>query len=168
VLRTVLAAVVLAFLAACSWAQQQNAATDQGAQQSSVTARSPDSTAEDQAVPLCTVNLADRQKTIEVSDEVKQGRTPPRVIHLVNPQFTDQARRAFKKKHIRAFDDTVLIGLIVDEQGDPQNLCLQKSLGYGLDANAAKAIQQYKFAPATTDGKPVPVRITVEVRYRLY
>jgi hypothetical protein len=109
---------VLAFLAACSWAQQQNAATDQGAQQSSVTARSPDSTAEDQAVPLCTVNLADRQKTIEVSDEVKQGRTPPRVIHLVNPQFTDQARRAFKKKHIRAFDDTVLIGLIVDEQGE--------------------------------------------------
>jgi TonB family protein len=167
--KTGLALVSLASLVGIAWAQQQNAATDQSVQQSPAISRSANSTAEDQAVPLCPVNSGDQRKTTGSSGEVKQGVTAPKVIHTANAQFTDLARRTIRKnKHIRTFDDTVLIGLIVDEQGDPQNLCLQKSLGYGLDANAAKAIQQYKFAPATKDDKPVPVKITVEVRYRLY
>ncbi len=38
----------------------------------------------------------------------------------------------------------------------------------GLDQNAADAAKQWKFIPATKDGKPVPVQIEVSVGFRLY
>jgi TonB family protein len=42
-----------------------------------------------------------------------------------------------------------------------------QSAGYGLDAKAEEAAQQYRFAPATKDGQPVPVRITVVMTFKL-
>jgi len=43
-----------------------------------------------------------------------------------------------------------------------------QSAGYGLDAEAAEAVQQYRFAPATKEGKPVAARIHVQVDFRLH
>ncbi len=59
------------------------------------------------------------------------------------------------------------MALVVDTNGYPQDVCLLRSAGYGLDANAEKAVGQYKFDPATKDGKPVPARITIQVSYKL-
>jgi len=60
------------------------------------------------------------------------------------------------------------VSLVVSAQGKPQNVCLMKSVGYGLDAKAAEAVQQYKFAPAVKDGAPVASRIHIEVNFRLH
>jgi protein TonB len=38
----------------------------------------------------------------------------------------------------------------------------------GLDEKAIEAVNQYRFKPAMKDGEPVPVRITVEVNFRLF
>ncbi len=93
---------------------------------------------------------------------------PPRALNTVEAEFSDKARRVIKQKHMRPFSGIVLIRLIVDEHGNPQDLCLQKSLGLGLDANAAKAVEQYRFSPATKDGESVSDRITVEVNFKLW
>lgn len=41
-------------------------------------------------------------------------------------------------------------------------------LGMGLDEKAVAAVKQYKFKPATLQGRPVPVEVNVEVDFRIY
>ena len=86
----------------------------------------------------------------------------PVVIHSVEAEFSDEARRA-------KYQGVCLISLIVDAQGNPQNIRVARALGMGLDEKAIEAIRQYKFKPAMKDGKtPVPVMITIEVDFHLY
>jgi TonB family protein len=158
---------ILFSLAVCSLAQQPNAAPSQSAQQPTGVTRSSDSTADDLAVPACPAIFGDGLATNGVGAR-DPGIKPPKALHTVEAEFSDQARRVIKKRHLAPFAGIVLIRLVVDEHGNPQNVCLQRSLGLGLDANAAKAVEQYRFAPASKDGEPVPDRITVEVSYRLW
>jgi len=88
--------------------------------------------------------------------------SPPEVLHSVNAEFSDEARRAH-------YQGVCLIGLIVDAQGNPQNLHVVRPLGMGLDEKAMEAIRQYKFKPAMKNRTtPVPTMITIEVDFRLY
>jgi protein TonB len=45
---------------------------------------------------------------------------------------------------------------------------VQRSAGMGLDEKAMAAVKQWRFQPATLDGRPVAVRISVEVSFRLF
>jgi len=86
----------------------------------------------------------------------------PVVIHSVEAEFSDEARRA-------KYQGVCLISLVVDAQGNPQNIRVARALGMGWDEKAIEAIRQYKFKPAMKDGRtPVPVPITIEVDFRLY
>ena len=58
--------------------------------------------------------------------------------------------------------------LIVDENGNPRNVHVIRPLGMGLDQKAVEAVSQYRFKPAMMKGKPVAVRINVEVNFRDY
>jgi protein TonB len=67
------------------------------------------------------------------------------------------------------YQGVCMVSLIVDAQGNPQNIHVARALGMGLDEKAIEAIKQYKFKPAMKDGKTaVPVMITIEVDFRLY
>ena len=35
-------------------------------------------------------------------------------------------------------------------------------------ADAIKAVEQYRFGPATENGKPVPVEVNIDVQFRVY
>ena len=86
----------------------------------------------------------------------------PVVIHSVEAQFSDVARRA-------KYQGVCLVSLTVDAQGNPQNVRVTRSLGMGLDEKAIEAVQQYRFRPAMLDGEtPVPVAITMEISFRQY
>jgi TonB family protein len=61
-----------------------------------------------------------------------------------------------------------LIGLIVSRDGMPQNVHVVRSAGKDFDASAMKAVQQYRFNPATRAGNPVSVKINIEVNFRKY
>lgn len=76
-------------------------------------------------------------------------------------EFSDEARR----KH---YQGVCIIALIVDPKGNPQNAHVIRALGMGLDQKAMEAVRRYRFKPATFDGKPVPVLITVEIDFHLY
>ena len=95
--------------------------------------------------------------------KVGDGVSEPKLTFSVEAEFSDEARRA-------KYEGTVVISLIVDAQGNPQNIRVSRSLGMGLDEKAVEAVRQYKFKPAVLQktGKAVPVPISVEVRFRLY
>jgi protein TonB len=90
------------------------------------------------------------------------GISAPVALNTVEAEFSDEARRA-------KYQGVVLIQMIVDAHGNPQNPRVIRPLGMGLDEKALEAVRQYRFKPAMKDGKtPVPVMITVEVNFRLY
>ena len=87
--------------------------------------------------------------------------TAPKIISQPAPEFTELA----KKDKVEGI---VLIGLVVDEHGLPQHVHVLRGLGDGLDENAVDAVQQYKFKPATENGKPVAVFENVEVNFEIF
>jgi periplasmic protein TonB len=89
------------------------------------------------------------------------GVSAPVLVHSVDPGFTEQARQ-------QNYQGTVSIQLIVDAQGNPQNVHIARSLGLGLDEKAIAAVRQYRFRPAMYQGHPVAVQMIVEVDFRLH
>ena len=89
------------------------------------------------------------------------GVRPPSVIYSVDPEFSEEARKA-------KFSGNVLVDLIVDENGLPSHVRVARGVGMGLDEKAVEAVRQYKFKPATKDGKPVKVELTVEVNFQIF
>jgi TonB family protein len=89
------------------------------------------------------------------------GVAAPEVIHSVEPEFTQDARQA-------NFQGSVAIKLIVDSQGNPQDVRVTRHLGMGLDEKAVEAVKQYKFKPAMYQGHPVSVQIVMDVDFHLH
>jgi TonB family protein len=89
-----------------------------------------------------------------------KGFVQPKLVHRVDPEYTDQARRA-------DFQGVTVIGLVVDTHGKPQNIHVVRPLGMGLDEKAIEAIQGYRFEPAVFQGHPVAVEINIEVNFQL-
>ena len=86
----------------------------------------------------------------------------PKLVSSVDPEFTDEARRA-------KYQGLVTVSLIVDAQGNPQNVRVIRAIGYGLDEKAVEAVKMYKFKPAIKKGVgPVPVYLTINVNFRIY
>ncbi|MGD0096577.1 MAG: energy transducer TonB [Terracidiphilus sp.] len=88
------------------------------------------------------------------------GVSAPVVIHSVQPQFTAEAR----SKNLQG---VVAVQLIVDAQGFPQNVHIVRHLGLGLDDEAIAAVKQYRFRPATYQGRSVSVQMVIDVDFRL-
>jgi TonB family protein len=84
-------------------------------------------------------------------------------VPIVTPEaeFSDEARR-------QKYEGVCLISVIIDAQGNPQAPRVVRRLGMGLDEKALEAVMRYRFKPARKDGKPVAVRISVMVNFRLF
>jgi len=91
---------------------------------------------------------------------VGDGVNPPRVTHDPSPGYTKAARKA-------RLQGTVVLWLVVNRQGRPEQVRVQRSLDDGLDWNAVEAVKRWRFEPATKDGQPVAVMINVEINFKL-
>lgn len=89
------------------------------------------------------------------------GVSPPRVIYQVDPEFSEEARKA-------KYQGTCTLMLVVDTSGRPTNIRVASSLGMGLDEKAIEAVKNWRFEPSQKDGHPVRVEIAVEVEFHLY
>jgi len=89
------------------------------------------------------------------------GVSAPQLIHSVEAEFTEEARRA-------NYQGSVSIKLIVDSQGNPQDVRLASHLGMGLEEKAIEAVKQYKFRAAIYQGHPVSVQILIDVAFHLH
>ena len=98
-----------------------------------------------------------RPKAYRTSDE---GVSPPRLLHKVEPDYTDQAKDA-------KIEGKVVLAIEVGPDGKAHNIQVLRSLDQGLDQNALEAVRQWEFKPGMKGGEPVTVRANVEVNYRL-
>jgi len=89
------------------------------------------------------------------------GVSAPKALYAPDPEYSEEARKA-------KYQGTVVLWLVVDAAGRPQQIRVQRPLGMGLDEKAIEAVKLWKFEPARKDGQPVPVMINVEVNFRLY
>jgi len=89
------------------------------------------------------------------------GVSNPILIYAPDPEFSDEARRA-------KYQGICVVGLIVDAQGNPQQVHIVRPLGMGLDEKALAAVREYRFKPAVFKGKAVAVEVNVEVNFRIY
>ncbi len=94
-----------------------------------------------------------------------------RLVHNVEPEFSEQARN-------NKLSAVVLIELVVDTEGMPEDVHVAHSAAESakkpedkpayetLDAKAIEAVEQYRFAPATNDGRPVRVLMHAEINFQ--
>jgi protein TonB len=98
------------------------------------------------------------------NDEIFQiaegGITVPRIISQVGPTYTEEARTA-------KVGGTVVLFVEITTSGTVASVVVLKGLGKGLDEGAVSSIKQWKFSPATKDGRPVAVMMTVEMNFSL-
>jgi protein TonB len=91
---------------------------------------------------------------------VGNGVSAPRALETPDPEYSEEARKA-------KWQGAVLLSIVVDENGNPQDIKVIRALGLGLDQKAIEAVQKWRFKPGLKDGKPVPVYANIEVNFRL-
>lgn len=96
----------------------------------------------------------------EEAIKIGQGVTRPKLVHKVEPGYTDDARD-------RKIAGTVVLSTEIDKEGFTDKTVVTRGLDAGLDMMALEAVRQWHFAPATRDGKPVRVQAMIEVNFRL-
>jgi TonB family protein len=95
-------------------------------------------------------------ETVEQFGE--EGVKPPEVVHRAELE-------GFRKGDPSGI---VMVDLIVDTKGMPQEVHIVRSLGVRPDQIALDAVRKYQFKPAVKAGVPVAMWITVEVNFRVY
>lgn len=89
------------------------------------------------------------------------GVSAPQLIYSVEPEFSEEARKA-------KVAGNVLVNLWVDTNGLPSHVRVIRGVGMGLDEKAVEAVRQYRFKPAMENGKPVLVELNVEVNFQIF
>ena len=113
---------------------------------------------------VCTIVTAVVLAAVAAAQEAPAaGKTiNPRLKHEVKPVYTQEAKDA-------GIQGTVLLDTEVLADGTVGDVKVTQSLDtkYGLDEQAVKAVKQWTFEPGTKDGKPVPVRVSIEMTFTL-
>lgn len=90
----------------------------------------------------------------------------PVPVVMPEAEFTDSARKQLRKKH-GPFAD-IILGLMVDAEGNPKDVCLIQPAGFDLDASAADSARKYKFKPALDHGNPIAYPTSVQVSFHVF
>jgi protein TonB len=88
------------------------------------------------------------------------GVSPPTVVSRVEPQYSEEARKA-------RYQGTVVLEAIVRRDGTVDIQRVVRSLGFGLDENAIQALKQWRFRPGMRNGVAVDVSLNIEVNFNL-
>ena len=100
------------------------------------------------------------ERTTGVYSAVPPGGTQPEELDRAIPRYPAAARRA-------GVQGPVVIRGIVRRDGTIDNLEIIKDLPYGLGEEARRAVNRWRFRPATHRGEPIDVYYTVTVNFRL-
>ena len=84
----------------------------------------------------------------------------PKLVHYVEPEFSADSKEAF-------VEGVVKVSTVVTTDGIVSNCQVLRGLNAEEDKTAIKAVKLWRFQPGTKDGKPVNVRVTVEIEFHL-
>lgn len=90
------------------------------------------------------------------------GSTSPQLLVRVPPQYTGEAMHA-------KVQGVVLLEALVLTNGTVGDIRIVRSLDplFGLDQQAIRAVKQWRFAPGTRRGQPIPMLVTIELTFTL-
>jgi len=97
---------------------------------------------------------------VSFSGRVGAGTIAPVLLYKVEPEFSEEARKA-------KYQGTVVMTIEVGEDGKAHAFRIVSGLGLGLDEKAMEAVAQWKFRPGMRNGRPVRTAATIEVNFRL-
>src|SRR5690606_38550688 len=75
-------------------------------------------------------------------------------------QYPEMARRA-------GIEGRVFVQFVVNEQGVPSDIRVVRGIGGGADEAAVAAVRESRFTPGLQRGRPVKVRMSLPVTFRL-
>jgi len=107
------------------------------------------------------------------SEPAKAAATPETLSHVgggvsapvsqfhPEPPYSEKAR-------IAKYQGTTMLWIIIDAQGSVSDVSVAKPLFLGLSEQAIETVRTWQFQPAMRGGAPIPVRVAIEVTFRLY
>jgi TonB family protein len=84
----------------------------------------------------------------------------PVLIHRVNPEYPEIARKS-------RIQGVVILEAKVTREGIVENVKVIRGLHPILDQAAMKAVRQWRYKPATLNGKPMNAHFTISVKFKL-
>ncbi len=110
-------------------------------------------------VVLAVASALAQQETVYTPGD---GVSLPTVTKQVGSQYTSEAMA-------NRIEGKVGLSAVVLEDGKVGAVKVTQSLDsvYGLDEAAVKAMKQWEFKPGTKDGKPVAVRVSIDMAFTL-
>lgn len=85
----------------------------------------------------------------------------PQLVNRVEPSYPEAARKA-------RMEGVVILEAIITANGNVEDVKVLKSVNPLLDAAATRAVSQWKYRPATLNGRAVRVYLTVTVTFNLH
>jgi hypothetical protein len=85
----------------------------------------------------------------------------PKIVHAADPRFSDEGSR-------RKLNGTVVTAFMVDDKGVTHDVWITRPLGYGMDEQAAKAVFNYVFQPATCRGAPLSMPLGASINFQIF
>jgi len=85
---------------------------------------------------------------------VGPGVTPPQAVRVVQPL-----------RPATGGAGTVVLDVVLLENGTPRIVRILRSLGPDADDVAVRTFEQWRFSPALKDGRPIKVRVKAEVKF---
>ncbi len=83
---------------------------------------------------------------------------PPKIVHYVEPDPSSQDAYV---------EGIVKLAAVINLDGVPSDLKVIKGLNDEEDKLALEALKQWRFSPGTKNGRPVRVKISVEINFHL-
>jgi TonB family protein len=89
-----------------------------------------------------------------------KGVTDPSIVYKVDPEYSEDARKA-------KYGGKVILFVVIGPDGSVLDTWVSKGLGMGLDEKAMESVRKWKFKPATSGGNPVNFIAPIEINFRL-
>lgn len=97
-------------------------------------------------------------KNVRAIYKVGPGISEPVAVFSPDPPYTSEAHKA-------KLSGNVVLAAVVNPEGRVSSVRVEKPLGMGLDESAVKTVRTWKFKPGERDGKPVAVRVLIDVTF---
>ena len=90
----------------------------------------------------------------------QNGAGTPECIYCPAPLYADAARGA-------KYQGTIVLSVVVTSDGLSDSILVLRGAPFMLNKQAIEAVHKWKFKPAVKNGKPIAVRVPIEITFRV-